>query len=235
LTAGIQTALGRPVVEAPPFDVDALEVALLSSEEFSIRSGSSAVGLVTGMYRTILGRDPEPSGLAAAVTSHSNGLSPDDLARNLQSSREAALTKAARWFQSILGRTQSLDALKGSPEVGPWASLVEGGSKDADIQAALLSSTEFRLRSGGNSDGFTRALYRYVLDRDPESSAFQEWRAVAGSTEARHASIRWLLGSDEAKRVVTARMYRSTLGRSASTSQLVNDPGVIGWSERLEV
>ena len=150
--------------------------------------GANQVGLVTGLYETILGREPETSGLDFWLVRLNNGTSPAHVASQIFNSAEAVADRAASpppaapstasevllvtsLYQTILGRTPDpagLDAFLAD---------LGGSTSPADVASRIFNSAEAVADRGSSSPttvsgrvAFVTSLYRSILGRAPEAS-----------------------------------------------------------------
>jgi hypothetical protein len=118
-----------------------LETALASSEEFLMVHGSTNNQYVTGLYETILHREPDPAGLAywngrLAVTTNGR-IAHEDVAARFVYSNEAHLRDVDAIFAETLHRAPS------DGERAQYASALDQGSTEADVTGAVLNSPEY--------------------------------------------------------------------------------------------
>jgi len=120
--------------------LSAVVVELFASGERWDRSGGTANGYVTGLYRTLLHRDPDPTGLRHWTGLLGAGVPRRVVARDLHDSLESRRDRVTRLYRSVLGR---------EPDRAGWdhwaqALLVVG---DVRLAAVLASSDEFFTRA----------------------------------------------------------------------------------------
>lgn len=110
---------------------------IVGSEEFFNDSGNADSGFVTRAYQTILGRLPDPGGLATSTGSLSSGVSRTRVAYDLLSSPESRTDTITFYYKDILGR---------APDPGGLATdlrfLSSGGTVE-QLVANLVGSNEF--------------------------------------------------------------------------------------------
>lgn len=98
-----------------------VHASLFGSAEYSRASGGSALGMLGGYYRTILGREigvDEASYWLGRIVA---GAKMADIALALLVSSEGRQTRVALWYQRDLGSAASLAELKTDPGVIAWA------------------------------------------------------------------------------------------------------------------
>ncbi len=96
---------------------------VLGSEEFYVRNGGTPEGLVDGLYRSLLGRPPDPYGWASWTGALQQGGTRDQVVAGIMGTSEARRTTFARWFASDLKRPGPLEILKTDPTVVVWAGI----------------------------------------------------------------------------------------------------------------
>ncbi len=158
--------------------VRAVARGFFGSAEFAARPLSLA-DQVTVLYRALLGRDPDPAGLAAwadvlrqarlrlAVT----GFIPSAEFRALlpdRTSRPAVETVITRFYTEILGRTPS------PAELGVWVDFVLTTGRLETAAAGFLTSQEFETRALTSGD-YVTILYRTFLGRAPDPAGLAAW------------------------------------------------------------
>lgn len=82
--------------------------------------------------------------------------------------------KAYRLYQAAFDRTPDEGG------VGYWIAQIDAGAKLFDIATGFLESDEFKALYGANPSNqeYTQALYRNVLDRDPDQAGYDYWNEV---------------------------------------------------------
>ena len=168
-----------------PAGLTGVSVEFFDSAEFRTTRPLTIEGLVSALYRGLLGRDPEPEGqsfwttlirqqrIAVAVDAFAGS----EEFRNLVPDRHDAAAVAAviaRFYTEILGRP---------PDPAGFAGWVEYVRITASVEfaaAAFLSSGEFE-RRGLTSQQFIAILYRGILGRDPEPAGLDAWDRVIRS------------------------------------------------------
>ena len=120
-------------------DEAGVKVALLASDEFFAASGRDLGAWVGQMYTRILGRAPDPGGLAT-WTALAAAQGRAAAASAVVQSRESALRRVAALYQAVLGR---------APDPGGqayWAGIIVAQG-DIVLAASLAGSPEFFQRS----------------------------------------------------------------------------------------
>ncbi|SIO44286.1 protein of unknown function [Singulisphaera sp. GP187] len=210
-------------------DYDVL-AKILGTNDFYNGQGGTNAGFVTGLYRTLLGRDPEPAGLASWVGRLNSGQTRIQVIETFERTPEALQVKVAHWYQDVLGWNAPLAQLKLDPGVVFWGSLLAAGQTDNAVLARILSTSDYLVASGGTNEGFVTALYQSLLGRSTDPESFQYFVGQLQGGMSRVNLVQMVLSSVEAKRTKVARWYQEQLGWSQSLAQLQADPGVQYWA-----
>ncbi len=133
-----------------------LEAFILGSEEYFTRFGMSTnTGFVTQLYHDLLGRAPDPGGLAAwtnAIANFTNNNSNNednnldfgargDVAFLILSSQEARMDQVESYYQQFLGRMADPGGL------ASWVGLLQNGKTNEFVVAGIVGSEEYCIRA----------------------------------------------------------------------------------------
>jgi subtilisin family serine protease len=97
-----------------------VEGYILSSAEYLTKNGSSPDPVIAGLYQTVNDRTPSATEDTAWAGLLLDGFQPYVVIRYFQGTPEAADTEVARWFETDLGRAESIAQLKADPGVQAW-------------------------------------------------------------------------------------------------------------------
>jgi uncharacterized protein YkwD len=169
---------------------------------------------VARLYQDVLGRPASTSEINTVVTALANGLPRPVYVASILNSLEYDRRVVTTIYQQYLHR---------SPDPGGLASAVaalQGGSSEAAIRQAILSSSEYYNDQGGTPLGYVQGLFNDVLGRaynDPPPG----WVGLAatGNLAAVAAGI---LRSNEASTDVASALYRTYLRRDADPAGLAS-------------
>ena len=210
------------------------QAAILASSEFSSNHGSTPQGFVTGLYLDLLDRSPDPGGLAYwSNLIQSGAATRQQIATAILDSPEAATTQVAEWYQSDLGRTASIAALKLDSGVNYWATLLEAGQTNETVESYLLASPEYLKGHGGTPTSEVDGWYETVLGRAADSAGAAAWINALQQGVAPLTVIEALDTTAEARATKVARWYTSYLGRTTGLAALKVDSGVLGYAAML--
>lgn len=112
---------------------------IAGSNEFFASASATHVGWVTELYRRLLGREPEPAGLAYWVDLLDRGATTrEQVVLGFVRSEENHRNLVAAWYWQYLGREPDADGLAW------WVAQLRGGASQRHIQSALIESAEYR-------------------------------------------------------------------------------------------
>jgi subtilisin family serine protease len=205
---------------------DAVRATILASDEYYQAHGGTVAGFIDGLYLDLLGRAPDPSGLALWNSWLAAGRTRLQVVQAIQGSPEAAETKVARWFQTDLGRVAPLATLKADPGVDALASQLLFGASDDSVRAEILSAPEFLASNGYDPTRIVSALYLDLLGRPADPVGLFQWSSLLERGAPTSAVVAAIQASPEAHLAKVAGWFQTDLGRSAPLPALEADPGV---------
>jgi uncharacterized protein YkwD len=178
---------------------------------------------VQKLYQTVLGRagsQPEVSAWAVLVPGPGG---PAGVAAAIENSPEAHARHVSSWYVSYLGRTP------GPAEVQGWVNALLNGATEEQVEAAILGSDEFYLRSTGtlatssrSNQQYVQRLYAVLLGRSASAVELAAW-AAALPTEGRMGTAFIFLTCPEYRVNLITSYYMTILDR-----QTMPAPGEIG-------
>ena len=232
-----QAALGRePGAQGLRYWTDVLlagtpseDVAagFLASAEFRARfSAETTAEFVTLVYRNVLGRDPEPTGLAYWVDAiDEGGLARTDVmlaitnsAENRDRTQPAALAFSydvtrAGWADEVYRLYDAV--LARDPEAGGlryWTGVLADGETLGVVSEGFVASPEFRTRFDvAETDEFVTLLYQNVLGRVPDPDGLAYWSGAIDSGEMSRADAVLRFSESPENRARTAPLLRDFL------------------------
>jgi kelch-like protein 17 (actinfilin)/kelch-like protein 20 len=178
--------------------------------------GSAAARFVTQAYQDLLGRDPEPAGLAYWGGLVITGTKRSDVVLGIEGSAEYRDRLVREMYGSLLRREADPAGL--SYFMGQLA----GGATAVQVRTDILASAEYFARRGaGTTTGFLANLYQDVLGRgvDPVANTVYGPTLAGGGSRAEVAAQ--VLASMEAESRWVGAAYRRYLGREAEDYGLV--------------
>lgn len=117
--------------------IEEIQAGFIASDEYYARYGSSPGGWVVGLYRTVLGREPSGSEVQYWMSRINGGLSRGGVARGFLYSTEHLTAVVDEYYLDLLER--HIDPSGQTT----WVGLIQGGHRDEEIVAAIVSSREY--------------------------------------------------------------------------------------------
>jgi len=176
---------------------------------------------VTQLYQEVLGRAPDPAGLADWDARLRGGVTRQQVAEAFWNSAEHRGLQVDQFFATYLHRAAD------APGRAFWVAALLGGMSEADVAVGFLTTEEYRLAHPGTTD-YLVGLYHDVLGRDPDPAGLDSWQRAAQGGLSRAALADAFLKSPEALRQLVDRYYADYLGRAGAPAE------VAGWVEALQ-
>ncbi len=158
-------------------------------------SSSTAQQTVTALYQQILGRNPDPNGLATYVAQLEAGASADDVAHALATSPENYGQMVDRYYADYLDRAADPSGRQ------YWVDQLTGGMTEDSLAVHLLDSVEYSAKHSANAD-FVNAIYFDILGRAPDAGGNATQLAILASGTPRLQVIDNLIESPERAQIV---------------------------------
>ncbi len=115
-----------------------LRAGFLASGEYLGKRGGTADGFLAGLYRDVLGRDPDAVGQAFFRGRLGEGAARADVALAVATSPEARLRLVNSFYQSFLHHSGS------AAGVQFWVGRLQAGASEAEVIAGFAASDEYR-------------------------------------------------------------------------------------------
>ncbi len=131
---GLATWLAAFAAGATNEEVDA---AILGSPEFFADAGATTTGFITALYQDLLGRPPDPGGLAYWSQAMAGGTSATQVANDITTSVEYRTYTVQSMYELLLGRSADPGGLS------TWVGALSSGATDEQVLAAIAGSPEF--------------------------------------------------------------------------------------------
>ena len=169
---------------------------------------------VTALYQDMMGRSPDPAGLAGWTTGLSTGgMSRRTVVRGFSNSTEYRTLVITQAYRQVLGREPDPAGL------ASWLRAVADGAIRLDnLRTIFMATPEFYLRSGSSDAAFVTNIYQAALGRSAAQPEIDYWAAVR-RTSGPGAVISAVWGSPEAGMIRVNQLYQYYLGRSAAPSE----------------
>jgi hypothetical protein len=201
----------RPIVFLPPQPQPPNPAGLSSDQLY-----------VGALYRDILGRQPDVSGLNFWVQQLQNGVSRTMVAQDIVRSNEHLTAEVTNYYQVFLNRAPDLAGLTS------FVSALQAGFTEEQIVLAIVSSPEF-LSQHRSSALFVNALYNTILGRNADAPGLAAWTTALDSGELSNAQVAMkFVYCGELRRSIVDAYYLAFLGRSGDGT------GELGWLTALQ-
>ncbi|CAN5365093.1 hypothetical protein BH11ACT1_BH11ACT1_06790 [soil metagenome] len=189
---------------------DQIRSALGLKSDWFLISGvtpTEAAAVVKALYQDVLGRAPEPAGLAGWTTVVLTSGNPQLVTNGIVYSRERLSSLIAVEYRSALGR---------EPEAGGldnWTRYLEQGAGISDLQVGIYSSQEsLNVLGAGDTRTWVGAMYAAILGRPASDAERAMWADVA-LRDGRVLTVTGIAKSDEAGLRRLGQYYQTYLGR----------------------
>jgi hypothetical protein len=176
---------------------------------------------VRALYRDLLDREADPSGLLSWVTLIESGSSRAVVATDIWNSPEHRGIEVDGFYQTYLHRAADPAGRLG------WIDAMLVGMSETAVAQAFLTSPEYT-STHPSSAAFLDRLYTDVLGRAPDDAGFIAWHQAAAQGASRAQLAEGFLTSEEADRNLLDRYYHVYLGRQPDPA------GQAGWLALLE-
>lgn len=179
-------------------------------------------------YQDLLGRQPTAAEVNDWNSRLAAGADRGTLAVGLAHTPEWARVVVTGLYHQILLRDPDPGGLQ------YWAGRLAGGERTASLAGLLYASDEFYNKAGGTIPAYVDAVYRNLLQRDPDAGGRQYWinRLQGGESRTVIAS-QFFLSLESNRRRVDA-LYLQLLGRESDPTgreywakRLVNDDDLV--------
>jgi hypothetical protein len=172
-------------------------------------NASQVQAYIKGVYRTLLGRDADPSGLSFWVSQIDDGMSRTAIINSFWNSPENRGREVDDYYEAYLGR-------QADPQGRAFwiTQLEDGGDETAIVDSFLLSPEEL----GAANNVFIERLYQGALGRTAATSEINYWLGQLANGVTRQQVANSFVFSPEAAGVAIDSYYGAYLQRQA-------DPG----------
>lgn len=178
---------------------------------------------VTGLYRDVLGREPDAGGLVSWVGAIEGGVGASSVADGFVRSEEARVSFVVDRYESLLRREPDAAGLDG------WVKAMLGGLDEDTMTIGFLASPEY-WESIAGSDGhdLVAQLYQDVLGRAGSEAEIKGWLGASlAGVKTRRNVVTAFVTSDERRALAIADTYRQVLDREP-------DPdGAAAWLDAM--
>jgi hypothetical protein len=206
LAQTVQVANGRPVS--------------VNFGNVTAASGANQA-FVSGLYSSILDREPDSGGLAGWTGQLNAGVSRGTVANAFWLSAEHRGMEVTSYFETYLGRAPDASGLQA------WTALFQAGASEIAVQEGILASGEFQA-AHASSAAYIQALYADVLGRQAASGEIALWSAALSAGTSRMGLAVAILTSRESYLDMLDGLYGQILHRGTD-----ND-GIMAWLTILQ-
>ena len=218
---------GAPLATAPTDDGTYTAVVAFASTDpnysnavskpatFSITPSPNEL-YVTAVYKDVLGRAVDDSGLAYWVRQIDIGTPISSVAASIAHSDEYYANFVIRPdYLKLLGRAAD------QAGVIYWTKQMDAGLTDQQLEAQFVASDEFFANAGGTNVKWIDAIYQLLLGREADASGESYWTGQLKSGVSRQQVAEDIAGSTENNTLLINSDYFHYLGRAADPGGLV--------------
>jgi len=185
--------------------------------------GTAAIeAYVTKVYNDLLGRGPDPVGLAGWTRALASGTPYGQVANGITYSDEYRARLIAGSYATYLGRGPDPSGAAG------WLSAMRSGVTIQQMEAGFVGSAEYYAKAGGTDAAWVAQLYQHVLGRAAADTEIQAWVAALARGSSRYQVAMGFLVSYEHLTDVVDAYYRDLLGRG------IDPTGNHGWVTAIQ-
>jgi hypothetical protein len=185
-------------------------------------SGSTGnAAFLCSVYEDLLGRAPDPGGLAVWESELAAGVSDEQVAHDIATSPEYRSRLVQFYYEGFLRRAADPGGL------ASWVGLLNAGGNDQSVVEGIMGSPEFYADAGGTPSGFVTALYTDLLGRAADPGGLASWVGQLNAGVSLGAVVAGVLSSNEYETDWVEAEYVHLLDRAA-------DPGGVAfWVSEL--
>ncbi|HJT36286.1 MAG TPA: DUF4214 domain-containing protein [Pirellulales bacterium] len=162
--------------------------------------------IVNGVYRNVLGRDPDSAGLAFFDQALAAGMSRDQLVRDVWSSPEHRAQEVSFFFSNYLHRTADPAGLNF------WVAALEASGNEIPVVIGFVTSAEYQTAHASTA-AYVTALYNDILSHAPDTEGLDNWIAALQHGSSRAAVAEAVIMSHDSLGQLSNSLYLSDLHR----------------------
>ncbi|HEX5445792.1 MAG TPA: DUF4214 domain-containing protein, partial [Pirellulales bacterium] len=170
---------------------------------------------VESVYHDVLGRSPDPSGLAHWAVQLDGGAPPSSVA--------AAIAHSDEYYANFVIKPDYLKYLDRAADdsgVSYWTAKMQAGLTDGQLAAQLVASDEFFKAAGGTNSAWIDAAYQALLGRAADAGGQAYWTGRLSAGELRPQVAQGFTTSVESEKIQINDDYLHYLGRPADPTGL---------------
>ena len=184
---------------------------------------------VDQVYHDLLGRAPEPAGLAFWTNALDTGTSETAVATSFAGSYEYRAINVTADYNLLLHRGPDAAGL------AFWVGYIGSGATYEDLMASLIASDEYyNVRGGGTVDGFVTAVYNDILHRAPDGPGLQYWAGQISGGAPRYVISESFSHTTEVLSNLVQADYQALLRRPADAAGVTYWVGLLQHGTRDE-
>ena len=175
---------------------------------------NSNAAFLSALYEDLLGRAPDPGGLASWESELAAGVSDEQVAYDIATSPEYRSRLVQYCYEVFLGRPADPGGL------ATWVDLLDAGGSDQSVVEGIMDSPEFYAHAGGTPSGFVTALYTDLLGRAADPGGLASWVGQLNAGVSLGAAVAGFLYSNEYETDFVEGEYVHLLDRGADPEGL---------------
>ncbi len=195
--------------------VEDVAVSLLGSEEFfQNRGGGNNHVFLANLFRSVLGRDLDPTGEQAFLPRLERGEPRTSVAADVVRSTEGRERRVQGYYRDLLYRPADPGGLT------LWVNALASGVRDEHIVASFAGSEEYWTRRvttllTANHERFVSGAYEDILLRMADPNGLSHFTSLLDRSVATRSQVAaQMLGSEEYREVVVRGLYNGLLRRA---------------------
>jgi hypothetical protein len=170
---------------------------------------------VAQLYQDLLGRAPDPSGLAFWSGLLAQHVTRVQVTMAIESSVEYHAHVVDQLYLRFLARTADGNGL------AAFTAFLNAGGTLEQVETAILTSPEYFQHTGGTTEGFLNGLYRDLLGRSVDPVAATLWDVALQTNLSRASLVSFIQASPEAGMDRVEGYYQTYLHRVADAGGLM--------------
>jgi len=172
--------------------------------------GTAEQRFISEVFRDLLDRAVDPSGLAYWTGILAKGVSHYDMVNQLEATTEFENDEVNLLYEKYLHRQVDDSGLQ------HWTPMLAAGQTVEQVAAQIVGSPEyFQNRGQGTNDGFIDAIYQDALGRAPDASGSKYFGDELSAGVSRTVVALQIFTTDEYKRQVVQYVFSTLLDRPA--------------------
>lgn len=163
--------------------------------------------LIDGVYRNVLGRDPDPAGFAYWYQALSAGVSRDVLVNDVWNSAEHRTDEIEFDYSNYLHRAADAAGLNF------WVTALEASGNEQAVVLALIATPEYQADHASDND-YVTALYNDILGHLPDTAGLNNWVGQIQKGTSRASVAEAIINSNDSTTRIVDSFFTSYLHRN---------------------